>query len=419
MRSHVIGRLLACLLLFACGAAQALGTFIPAPDRTDMVHDDQRGLVYIAAGSEVLRYRVADGSFLPSVVTGGALRGLDISPDGRTLAVADSTLEVGRVRVHLIDLETLAVTRLEAPAGFSESGIWTVSYAYDGALFASGRHAGSGWAPLRRFDTDGSMQVVADVRQDTMLAASGDRRVIAFAESNISDGRWGRIDAVTGEIVRRQWYEHGTSAFNYEIATSADGSQYAIPTYGGTAVYDASYARVATIGGYGDSPVGLAYHPVDSLVYFPWAGTREVRVYDTEFLEEVGSYPLAQEFINAGPAFGNARTRLSGDGSLLMVSVQGGVHILRLYAPLRAEPLTVRYPVRRRLKSFIPLRGSVGNGGDIAYEIIAQPAHGRVLLGEGRATYVPAAGYTGTETFVYRARYGRAWADAVVTVRVE
>src|SRR5690606_34410111 len=126
---------------------------------------------------------------------------------------------------------------------------------------------------------------------------SGNRRVVAFAESNISDGSWGRIDAVTGKIVRRAWYEGSTGWFNYEIATNADGSQYAIPTYGGTFVYDAAYAEVATIGEYAaGQPIGVAYHPVDDLAYFPWSGTSEVRVYDMEFLEPVGAYDLEQSF---------------------------------------------------------------------------------------------------------------------------
>lgn len=422
MRPIAFGRLLACMFLFVCGSAQAMGTFVPAASRSDMAYDDQRGLVYIASGDRVLRYRVADGTFLSPVVTGGSLRGLDVSPDGRSLAVADSSHDAERVWVHVVDLDTLAATRLEAPVDFHEDGTWSVSYAYDGSLFATGRFAGSGWVPLRRFSADGEATVVTEVMQDTMLSASGDRKVVAFAESNISDGRWGRIDAVTGQVVHRQWYEDGTSAFNYEIATNADGSQYAIPTYAGTLVYDAAYARVATIGEYaGGQPVGLAYHPVDDLAYFPWAGTSEVRVCDMEFVEPVGAYDLGQPFDHTGNwAYGAGRTRLSGDGSLLMVSVDGGVRILRMYAPLRADPVTARIDARKaRLKSLIPLRGVVGNGGKLAYEIVTQPAYGRAALAGASATYTPLPGFSGTDSFVYRVRYGRAWADATVTVSVE
>lgn len=411
------------LLLLACGTAQALGTFIPAPARTDMAYDDRRGLVYVASGDEILRYRVQDGTFLAPVALGGMLQGIDISPDGDTLAVADRSHDSGQVWVFTIDLDTLEAVRVEAPADDYEAGTWTVSYAHDGSLFVTSRFAGSGWTPMRRFPSQGGeAEVLATVRQDTMLAASGDRRKIAFAESDISDGRWGVVDAVSGDIVRREWYEDGTSAFNYEIASNVDGSQYAIPTYFGTYVYDADYARVATFGEYaGPQPVGLAYHPVDALAYFPWAETREVRVYDMEFLEEVGRYDFEHVFGHTGNhAFGAGRTKLSGDGSLLMVSVAGGVRILRLYEPLRAEPVSVRVGARMsRLKTLIPLRAAVGNGGDVSYEIVSQPAHGRVVLGGGIAAYTPAPGYSGNDSFVYRARYGRAWADAVVTVSVD
>lgn len=423
MRSTGFCKLLACLFLLACGSAQAVGTFVPAPYRTDMAYDDQRGLVYIASGGEILRYRVATGTFLPPVVLGGSLRGVDISPDGGTLAVADGTVDGDTLRVHVVDLQTLAIGRLEAPLAWYELGTWAVSYAHDGSLYASSSFAGSGSTPLRRFSADdGSVQVVAEsVGQNTMLAASGDRTMIAFAESNGSNGSWGRIDAVTGQVVRSAW-EQGTSWFNFEIATNATGSQYAIPTYGGTFIYDASFARVATFGVYaGPQPTGVAYHPVDSLAYFPWAGTSEVRVYDMEFLEPVGAYDLEQQFNHTGNwAYGVGRTRLSGDGSLLMVSVEGGVRILRMYTPLHADPVSARVQARKsRLKSFVPLRGSIGNGGDIAYEIVSQPAHGKAAVAGGSATYVPEPGFTGSDSFVYRARYGRAWADATVTISVE
>lgn len=405
------------LLVLNAGTAHALGTFIPAPGRVDVAYDEKRDIVYITSGSDLLRYQVEAGSFLPSVMIGGSLRGVDLSPDGNTLAVADSNFNSTELWVHMVDLDTLSHRRLETLRdGDSESGTWAVSYAYDGSLLATTGFLGSGWTPMRRFNVNsGAVTVIGDVRQNTMVSSSGDRRSIAFAESNSSAGPWGQYRPTTGEVVYRDGYDNGTSWFNFEIATSADGSQYAIPTYGGTFVYNSAYANIATIGTYaGPQPIGAAYHPVDGLAYFPWAETSEVRVYDMDALVAVGSYDFETDFDHTGNgAYNEGRTKLSGDGSLLMVTVEGGVRILRMYAPLKAEPISMRVPTNFKRK--IPLKGSVGNNGEVRYEIVQQPLHGRVLLSRGVATYWRTGGM-GSDSFVYRARYGRAVADGVVTI---
>jgi hypothetical protein len=401
----------------AAGSGAVVGTFIPAPARKDMVYDETRDLVYISNQDRILRYSVANATFLPPVILEGSPRGLDLSPDGTTLAVADSQYGPDTGWVKLVELDTLGVRALEVARDYGEGGMWAVSYLADGSLVATSSFLGSGWTPMRRIDvTSGAATEIAEVRGGTMVSASGDRRVLAFAEANISDGRWGRYDAITGNIVRRQWYQDGTSWFNFEIATNAVGSQYAIPTYGGTFIYDATYTKVATFGTYaGPQPVGVAYDPVDNLAYFPWAQSSEVRVYDMDLLTEVGAYDVGFVFAHTGNgAYDNGRVRLSGDGSLLMVSVEGGVRIVRMYAPLQAASFSVTAPPRMKHK--FRLQGSIGNGGAVDYEIVEQPTHGHVTLSRGYATYSGRGTGTGADTFVYRARYGRAVADGVVTV---
>ena len=401
----------------AAGTGPVVGTFVPATARKDMVYDETRDLLYISNQDRILRYSVTGGTFLPPVVLGGSLVGLDLSPDAGTLAVADSGYGPATGWIKLVDLDTLAVRALEVEREDHEGGTWAVSYLADGSIVATSNYLDSGWTPMRRIDVaSGAATVIAEVTNGTMVSASGNRRVLAFAEGNISDGRWGRYDAITGQLVQRQWYENGTSWFNFEMATNAVGSQYAIPTYGGTFIYDATYTKVATFGTYADSqPVGVAYDPVDQLAYFPWAGSSEVRVYDMDLLTEVGAYNVGHEFDHSGNgAFNNGRVRLSGDGSLLMVSVAGGVRIVRMYAPLRAASFSVTAP--RRAKHKFPLQGSIGNGGALAYEIVQQPRHGQVTVSRGYATYGGHGTGPGTDTFVYRVRYGRAVAEGVVTV---
>src|SRR4051794_12940432 len=65
-------------ILLHVGSASAVGTFIPSANRADMVHDAARSMIYITDGGSVLRYQVPSGTFLPPIVLGGQLRGIDI-----------------------------------------------------------------------------------------------------------------------------------------------------------------------------------------------------------------------------------------------------------------------------------------------------------------------------------------------------
>src|SRR5262245_52558898 len=97
------------ILLFVlspAGPAQGAGVFIPAPNRVDMVHDAARGVLYISGGTNVLRYHLASASFLTpySLPANSNLKGIDLSPDGNTLVVADRTGSATHVWVHVIHL---------------------------------------------------------------------------------------------------------------------------------------------------------------------------------------------------------------------------------------------------------------------------------------------------------------------------
>ncbi len=413
------------LLLSACaGIAKADGTFIPASERTDMVYDAQRDLIYIANGTSVLRYDITQAGFLTPINLGGQLMGMDLSPDGNTLAVADTSTDGTNEWVHLVDLNTLVDTKVNEPLDSGTigglNGTWAVAYAADGSLLVTSRYDGSGFVPLLRL-IDGKWSTISnDVDQNTMVSASGDGRVLGFAESNSSDGPWGAYYPKSGTFAERTGYADGTSWFNYEIGTNSNGSQFAIPTYDGTYIYDGSYHLLTVLGTYaGEQPVGVAYHPVQNLVFFPWEGTGEVRVYDTTNFKELGSYDFQDTFhANGNFAFVQGRTRLSADGSLLMVSVTGGVRFLRIYSPLAARSITVNATPFPEALTVITLKGSIGNEGTLSYALLNGAAHGTVRISGNRATYVASSNFTGTDSFMYSVRYGRATATATVSVNL-
>ena len=393
---------------------------IPATGRIDHVHDFKRNRVYITAGDSVLRYDRASSSFLaPIAIPGAALRGVDISLDGDQLAVADNTLVAGQVVVHLVDLNTLAITERTDAAGYYEAGSWSVAFGADGSVLASSNFNGSGWVPLRKWDATGGVTYVLNpISQQAMIAASGDRTRAGFAEANISSGQWGRYSFATGVAEEMTGYDRGTSWFNFEIGANRGGTQFAIPTYGGTFFYDDTLTKVATIGTYGGpSAIGVAYHPVENRAYFPWTGTNEVKIYDTTSFTEVGSVPTSQTFSWQGnAAYQLGRTKLSIDGSVLLVSVADGVEVIDQYAPLTTNSFVLYGKVNQT--STVTLPGSIGNNGQLTWSIGTPPRSGTVSLSGPVATYTPNAGFTGSDPFTFVVRYGEAEVEGTADIEV-
>lgn len=400
-------------------AAVPQGVFAPAASRVDVVHDSRNQLVVVSQGGELLLFEDQTGELVDTLVIGGDLAGMDISADGKRLAVADRAVVDGQFRVHFVDLDTMGVHTVDKPEDWMGNGAFTVAFDAEDALYVTGRFGGSGWRTLYRIPNGSeSFEAIDEVTQNTMLRASGDRNVIAFAESNISDGRWGVYYPTTGYIVRRQGYEDGTSWFNYEVATNHDGSQFAIPTYGGAYIYDGEYQKIAVLGAYaGPAPVGVVYHPVEPLVFFPWAQTQDIRVFDSESLTQVDQINVGHTFEHPGNhAFVNGRLRLSDDGSLLMATVAGGVRIVPLYTPLSAEHIAASTDVDTPVE--IPLQGSIGNSGSLSYRLANAPAQGEAWVEDDTLVYVPEPGFRGEVRMSYEVVYGLASREAEVTVRV-
>lgn len=410
--------------IFFVNIAAASGTFITAPNRIDMVYSAARDTLYITDAGSVLRYRVGAASFDTPIQIGGNLYGIDISPDGNYLAIADSQRTDSAVWIYLVNLTSNDVQKISFTRAFYEGGTFAVAYLNNNKIIITSRFEGSGWVPLRLYDTsNGSITSLGDVRQDSMVTASGDGLVIGFTESNISDGRFGKYLSETGTILRKQ-HDNGTGWFNYEIGVNYNGSQLAIPTYGGTFFYDINLNKISTIGTYaGAQPISIAYHPVENIFYSAWAGTSEVRVHDATTFTQLNSYNFENNFTHVGNhAFVEGRTKLSPDGSLLFVTVTGGVRILRLYNPLTAKEQSVKTVMGNAIN--ITLTGSVGNGATVTYKLNSMPINGTLTQIDpgdtSRYRYVPNPNYYGNDLFTFQAQYGRAVsAPAVVYITVQ
>ncbi|MCE5263237.1 MAG: putative Ig domain-containing protein [Deltaproteobacteria bacterium] len=292
--------------------------FIPSPDSVDMVHDPGRNILYITSGADVVRYDVATQQFLTPFWLGGDLKGIDLSPDANMLAVADRSI----AGVHLIDLQTGSSRKVLFPQTTNNAVSFSVAFGSDGNMLVSSQSL------LKYNSTNGEVTTVLQpVQGTTMLSASADGSVIGFAEGGRSDGPWGRYRVNDGDIVERIGYTDGTGWSNYEIGTNRNGTQFALPTAAGMSIYDADFRKITTLGEYaGPHPTGVVYDPSEDIVYFAWGGTREVRAFETTHFTQVNSYNFEYTFLETGnQSYKPGRLKMSRDGSLLFVIVEGGI----------------------------------------------------------------------------------------------
>lgn len=304
--------------------------FLPITDRVDAVYDGQRCRVYVT-GSNGSVYRHDLWTNVTDVLleTGGRPAGVDLSPSGDRLLIADANSDTGATnRMLLIDLNDETTRELRFQKDFMEGGTFVPVFLDDSRALVTSTFLGSGWAPLREVHLeDGAYSTLASLRQNSMLSPSADRSVVAFAESNISNGQFGRYELASGS------FAHGaTGWFAYEIAVSRDATQYAVPSYGGLHIY--AYTDVFTqLGSIGGSSLGVAYSPSSDRLYASWANGG-IEVFDSLTLESVRTVDANPGLEWAGNnALSSGRLRISGDGRLLMATVSGGVKLYPISEP--------------------------------------------------------------------------------------
>ena len=300
-------------------------------NRKDYVFDSN-GILYITAGSAIQRYDTNAGAYLDPFLIGGNLIGIDISPDGQFLAVADVTTQGSNNRIFLVDTTTGDATEVSFKLAFGETGTFMVAWGADYRVLISSSFGGSGWVPLRRYDPIlDETDTLPQVRQDTMLTASADRLTIGLAESNISSGPVHAYDVMAGALgaeVDLYW-------FTFEVAVSAQADQFVVPTYDGAFVYaydGSSFQYETTLGKYANyGPVAAVFSPTANLLYTAEYGSQPgVKVYDTTTWDQVGTLDDYQFPWSGNFALGEGRMKVSPDGQWLVVSVKNGARIYSL-----------------------------------------------------------------------------------------
>lgn len=328
---------------FAQGGAQG---FIYTGGKADMAYDAQRGILYISGTDDVRRYDIAHQAYLDPIHVGpltvGAdvgtrTVGLDISPDGNTLAIglpdrAYSTSTASFVGLVNLNNNQMSLVELQR-YGYYEGGTNRVVFDSAGKLLISS--GGFGSQVLRLYDpATGTAGVLGFLPEESHLAASANRQVIGIAET-LSSGPWGYYH--TGDQVYRAQHDSfygGTNWDHQAIAVSPDGGQFAIITSGGLLLGDQDQL-IFRMGEYGGTiPLGVAYSPVNGHLLIPLSETNYIGEYDAQTLEELHRYEVPGQFGGESWRFGDGYTKVASDGSYVFSYLDDGIAYVALVPEL-------------------------------------------------------------------------------------
>lgn len=333
---------LLCAFISIVGGEMAIAaTFVDLPIASAKDHAFVGDVVYFTSGAQLHAFDLATCSLLPTRTFGQALRGVDASPSGRYLAVANVGLVDGRVQVFLYDrLGGRAPRVISYPAAFGETGSFMVSWESDSTLLISGTFGGSGWTPLRRYNVEtGAMVEIRAVTQNTMLASSLSHQATALAESNISSGPVHVLTSggnVSASI--------NTGWFMFEVATNSVATRVVAPSYSGAFVLEnngTALSEVGKIGVYANhGPLSAAFSPDDRFVVTANYGfsanpqQQGVMLYDSATLARIATidpYPFQWA---GNSSLGAGRLTLSQDGNWLAVTLNDRVRVYDVHLEL-------------------------------------------------------------------------------------
>ncbi|HTU26003.1 MAG TPA: PEP-CTERM sorting domain-containing protein [Pirellulales bacterium] len=339
--------LIFCAVVAAAVPLQATTTFVPVSNPKGIAYDDVSHTLYVASGSSVVRYDTQTNQFLPSIVLGSgqeSLYGIDLSPDGKTLAVADDQSTTNTNWIYEVDTATGAATQVtfqkNGPYGTYEGGTVTVAFGADGNLLVSSDFPGSGQTPLRLYDpSTGNTTILGLVDQASTLVPNANRETIAIAEGNSSLGPIDSYNVETG-VFQHATY---TNWFNAEVGVNSSATQYAVSTYDGTFIYNSSFQQIGMLGQYANNgPIDVVYSPNSNVMYASWwsygSGTRQVREFSTTTFQQIGTLDAFgsqsgsfNQFSNYN--FSNGDMTIAADGSELFATIPGGISIINLPEP--------------------------------------------------------------------------------------
>lgn len=235
-------------------------------------------MAYVATSKgHVMIIDVISGQVRADIAVGNQLGGMDVSPDGRYLAVTEERVEEATgdqtnykatIKVHVVDLQTGVVKDFSTSAISFDRAFVDAAFTNDGKILLTQNVSGSGFTPITVLDpVSGTFtRGLANYAQSGSLSVTDDHKAVLLAPSNISDAPLAVLTVGAGETAHHGHYADGVQGSNSGIqAISGDGSMIAQWLYPGSLhVYDGKLDHQVNLMDYipmlaGDSPAAHVY----------------------------------------------------------------------------------------------------------------------------------------------------------------
>ena len=270
-----------------------------------VAQDPNSDLMYIATSSGyVFTWNETTQSVVSSFNVGRPLTSIDISPNGKTLAVGEysGTLDEygssGITAVGLITLSSHAVQTLTlGQPATTEGGVWSLAYDSAGDLLVSDDGQ---WVPWRFIAAGSTSFGSATVSGSSSLSsgsyseATPDHRYVLVLEGNITGAPVELYDTVAGKVIAQtSGYQLGTDGFNLGNGDINDSVGLIADIVGGNVmILNFSLSHVAGPGTT-DQIAGAHFNANGSTLYL-WDSTKSsVLVYNTTTWQQTGSIAVS------------------------------------------------------------------------------------------------------------------------------
>lgn len=246
--------------------------FATLPNIVDHVFDGTTGIDYAATSAgNIERYDSRIGKLLAPFPVGVSPGGLDITPDGRYLYVAEQQPGTTQSFVRKVDTQTGAVTNLAFDRIGAESGSFDVTILNNGKAFFTTRQAGAARGNLREITlaTDaiairGGLIGAADIAPATRLNRNSNRSAVVLTEPDAT-GNVFFYKTATDSFTARLTL--GTGLFLAPAAISRDGNHSAVATSAGVRIINTNTAIPTVVRTLAPQLGGLVFDPFRDRLY--------------------------------------------------------------------------------------------------------------------------------------------------------
>lgn len=311
--------------------------FASLPNIVDHVFDATTGIDYASTSSgNIERFDVRTGRLLTPFKVGVSLGGLDITPDGQFLYVAEQQPGTTQSLIRKVNAQTGAVTNLGFNRVGAESGSFDVTILNNGKAFFTTLQAGGVRVNLREItlSTDAiairtGLVGAADIAPFTRLNRNADRTAVVFTEPDVA-----------GNVF---FYKTATDSFTARLALnsslalapaaiSRDGNRAAVATTAGVRIINTTLAAPAIVQTVNPAQRGgLVYDPFRDVLYVGNDASDNLTAFSytaADVYTPVFNIPIGENVTGSARYF---QLNIAPDGKLLTLGTATNIRSYPLY----------------------------------------------------------------------------------------